>query len=172
MGLRVQRQSDCAQIGPRPLFRHQKIRGCAQFAAQTRHFGELHSAEIKDFALCLDRRGFSRVGLVLRAFGELPGLSGSRHPSAIAKQLRRRGRGGSHIAVLLLAACLGGCGGYAAFDPESTSAVSFSGGSSAAPNSGSAAGSSERKEAATLNTLFAGAAQGESDDRAAITPPV
>ena len=50
--------------------------------------------------------------------------------------------------------------------------MSFSGGSSAAPNSGSAAGSSERKEAATLNTLFAGAAQGESDDRAAITPPV
>ena len=108
----------------------------------------------------------------MRAFDELPGLSGSGHPSAIAKQLRRRGRGGSHIAVLLLAACLGGCGGYAAFDPESTSAVSFSGGSSAAPNSGSAAGSSERKEAATLNTLFAGAAQGESDDRAAIAPPV
>jgi hypothetical protein len=68
--------------------------------------------------------------------------------------------------------CLGGCGGYAAFDPESTSAVSFSGGSSAAPNSGSAGGSSERKKAATLNALFAGAAQGESEDRAAITPPV
>jgi len=109
---------------------------------------------------------------VLRAFGELPGLSGSRHPSAIAKQLRRRGRLGSHIAVLLLAACLGGCGGYAAYDPESTSAVSFSGGSSSGPGSGSAVGSSDRREAATLNALFAGAAEGEADGRAATTPPV
>ena len=69
-------------------------------------------------------------------------------------------------------ACLGGCGGYAAFDPESTSAVSFSGGSSAAPNPGSAAGSSDRRDAATLNALFAGAAEGGAGDRAVSTPPV
>ena len=65
-----------------------------------------------------------------------------------------------------------GCGGYAAFDPESTSAVSFSGGPSAAPSAGSAAGSSDRREAATLNAMFAGAAEGEADDRAATTRPV
>jgi fermentation-respiration switch protein FrsA (DUF1100 family) len=74
--------------------------------------------------------------------------------------------------VLLLAACLGGCGGYAAFDPEITSAVSFSGGPSAAPSPGSAAGSSDRRDAATLNTLFAGAVEGGSDDRTANTQPV
>jgi hypothetical protein len=91
----------------------------------------------------------------LRAFGELPGLS--------------RGRVASQIAVLLLAACLGGCGGYAPFDLESTSAVSYSGGSSSAPSPGSAAGSSDRREAATL---FAGAAEGGADDRPAPTPPV
>jgi len=105
---------------------------------------------------------------VLRAFGELPGLSGSRHSSAIAKQHQRCGRVGSHIAIFLLAAYLGGCGGYTSFDPETTSAVSLSGSPSASPSSGSAAGSSGRRDAATLNALFAGAAE----DRAATTPPV
>ena len=109
---------------------------------------------------------------MLRALGELPGLSGSRHPSAIAKQLRRCGRVGPHIAVFLLAACLGGCGGYTSFDPETTSAVSFSGSPSASPSSGSAVGSSDRREAATLNALFAGAAENRAEDRAATTPPV
>ena len=105
---------------------------------------------------------------MLRAFGELPGLSGSRHSSAIAKQHQRCGRVGSHIAIFLLAAYLGGCGGYTSFDPETTSAVSLSGSPSASPSSGSAAGSSGRRDAATLNALFAGAAE----DRAATTPPV
>jgi len=73
---------------------------------------------------------------------------------------------------LLLAACLGGCGGYAAFDPESTSAVASSGGSSATPSSGSGAGSSDPREATTLNALFAGAAEDGADDRPANTPPV
>jgi esterase/lipase len=109
---------------------------------------------------------------LLRAFGELSGSSGSRLPSARAKQLGGRGRVASQIAALLLAACLGGCGGYAAFDPESTSAVSSSGGSSATPSSGAGAGSSDRREAATLNALFAGATEGGADDRPANTPPV
>jgi len=108
----------------------------------------------------------------LRAFCEFPGLSGSRHPSAIAEQLQRCGRVGPHIAVFLLAACLGGCGGYTSFDPETTSAVSFSGSPSASPSSGSAVGSSDRREAVTLNALFAGAAENRAEDRAATTPPV
>jgi LysM repeat protein len=79
---------------------------------------------------------------------------------------------GSPIAVLLLAACLGGCGGYTAFDPESTSAVSFSGGSASAPSPNSAARTSDRREAANLNALFAGAADGGAAGRTAPTPAV
>ena len=79
---------------------------------------------------------------------------------------------GSYVAVLSLAACLAGCGGYTAFDPESTSAVSFSGASSAAPSSGTTASSSDRREAATLDTLFAGAAEGDADNRTAPARPV
>jgi len=105
---------------------------------------------------------------VLRAVGELPGLSGSRQSSAIAKQHQRWGQVGSHIAIFLLAAYLGGCGGYTSFDPETTSAVSLSGSPSASPSSGSAASSSDRRDATTPNALFAGAAE----DRAATAPPV
>jgi esterase/lipase len=96
---------------------------------------------------------------VLRAFG-------------VAKQIGRRRRVVSPIAVLLLAACLGGCGGYTAFDPESTSAVSFSGGSAAAPSQNSTASASDRREAANLDALFAGAADGGAAGRATPTPPV
>lgn len=94
---------------------------------------------------------------MLRAFG-------------VAKQIRRRRRVGSPIAILLLAACLGGCGGYTAFDPESTSAVSF--GSSAAPSPNSAARTLDRREAANLDALFAGAVDGGAAGRAAPTPAV
>lgn len=96
---------------------------------------------------------------MLRAFG-------------VAKQIGRRRRVGSPIAVLLLAACLGGCGGYTAFDPESTSAVSFSGGSSAAPSQNSAASAADRREAANLDTLFAGAADGGAAGRTTPAPQV
>jgi fermentation-respiration switch protein FrsA (DUF1100 family) len=96
---------------------------------------------------------------VLRAFG-------------VAKQIGRRRRVGSPIAVLLLAACLGGCGGYTAFDPESTSADSFSGGSSAAPSQNSAASAADQREAANLDALFAGAADGGAAGRAAPAPQV
>jgi esterase/lipase len=95
----------------------------------------------------------------LRAFG-------------VAKQIRRCRRVGSPIAVLLLAACLGGCGGYTALDPESTSAVSFSGGSAAAPSPNSAARTSDRREAANLDALFAGAADGGAAGPTAPTPAV
>ncbi len=103
---------------------------------------------------------------MLRAFGEWPRVFGSAQASTIARPIRHRGRIAPQIAILLLTACLGGCGGYAGFDPESTSAVTFSGGSSAAPNPGTAAaGASDRREAATLNALFAGAADGGADTR-------
>lgn len=90
---------------------------------------------------------------MLRAFG-------------VAKQIRRRRRVGSPIAILLLAACLGGCGGYTAFDPESTAAVS------AAPSPNSAARTLDRREAANLDALFAGAVDGGAAGRAAPTPAV
>ena len=90
----------------------------------------------------------------------------------VAKQIRRCRRVGSPIAVLLLAACLGGCGGYTALDPESTSAVSFSGGSAAAPSPNSAARTSDRREAANLDALFAGAADGGAAGPTAPTPAV
>src|SRR5215472_4165079 len=70
-----------------------------------------------------------------------------------------------HIAVALLAATLGGCSGYATFDPESTSAASFSS-ASTNHNPASAAGAADKKDAATLNALFASATQGRSDDTA------
>jgi pimeloyl-ACP methyl ester carboxylesterase len=111
---------------------------------------------------------------LLRVFGELSGggCFGRRHCSAVAVQIRSRRRVAvsSYIAVLLLAAGLTGCGGYSAFDPESTSAVSFSGGSSSVPRPGPAVAPSDRRDAATLDTLFAGAAQDRTDDGTAIRP--
>jgi fermentation-respiration switch protein FrsA (DUF1100 family) len=110
---------------------------------------------------------------VLREFGELPGVSRSE------PQYRSRGRisFNSPLPGLLLAACLsaslGGCGGgYTTFDPDSTSAVSFSGGSAAAPASNSAASSSDRRDAATLNALFAGDAAVRADDGAVTRPTI
>jgi hypothetical protein len=77
-----------------------------------------------------------------------------------------------YIAVALLAATLGGCSGYATFDPESTSATFFSS-TSTNHNPASVAGAAGKKDAATLNALFAsatqgpiqGPTQGRSDDR-------
>ncbi len=90
------------------------------------------------------------------------------HSGLVAGQTRRRWHLRSQIAVFMFAGCVAGCGGYANFDPESTSAVSFSGGLASGPRSGSA--SSDRSDAATLNSLFAGAA--EADDHAAKARPV
>ena len=70
----------------------------------------------------------------------------------------------AHIAVLLLAVCLGGCGGYTMFDPESTGGLSYSGAAGNAQNPRPTTGSTDRRDAAALNTLFASAA----DDRAAL----
>ena len=106
----------------------------------------------------------------MRAFCDFPAMKWPGVLFAAAGPSRSCGRPGAKapLAALLLAACLGGCGGYSSFDPESTSAVSFSGGAAAAPSPRSAA--SDRRESATLDTLFAGAAEG-SDDRTAATRP-
>ena len=85
---------------------------------------------------------------------------------------RIRGRIAPAIAVLLLAAWLGGCGGYSAFDPESTSAVSFTGSSSGAPRPSVAIGSADRTETANVRTVFAGTDDGGAGERAVPTPPV
>jgi hypothetical protein len=71
----------------------------------------------------------------------------------------------AHIAVLLLAVCLGGCGAYTMFDPESTGGLSYSGASATAQSPRPATGSADKRDAATLNAVFASA--GQSDDRAA-----
>ena len=111
---------------------------------------------------------------MLRKFGKLLGVSrpGPRERFGAARPPRRCGRIGlnSHFAVLMLAACLGGCGGYAAFDPETTSAVSFSGGSATAPAPNSAGSASDRRDAATLDALFAGTTADRSGE-AAVTRP-
>ena len=53
-----------AQIGPRSRFRHEKIRRRAQFAARRRGItGNVIRRKLRILALCLDRRGASRVGL-------------------------------------------------------------------------------------------------------------
>jgi hypothetical protein len=66
-----------------------------------------------------------------------------------------------HVAIWLLAAGLGGCSGYAVFDPESTGTSSFS--SASGTHAGSPAAAADKKDASTLNTLFASAAQGQPD---------
>ncbi len=65
-----------------------------------------------------------------------------------------------------LCASLSGCSGYPALDPDSTSAVSLSGGSA----SNSAGTSSDRRDAANLNALFAGSTADRADDAAATRP--
>ena len=109
--------------------------------------------------------------VLLRAFIELSALMLCGRRAAPMRWGRRRPHLRSQIAVFLLAGCLAGCGGYTGFDPESTSAVSFSGGA-AATKSGPAASSSDRRDAATLNTLFAGATETSGGDRAASAGPV
>jgi len=98
-------------------------------------------------------------------FGDLPAVR--RPGAACAAANRIRGRiGVRHFAALLLAACLGGCGGYN-FDPESTSTASFSGGGASAHTSTS----SDRRDSATLDTLFAGAADGTDNQPASTAQP-
>ena len=139
-----------------------------------RRFRQLCSREIKDFAVCCETVGWWGAFL-LRAWVKFSAIRrvGPRHWAAIARRSRGRRHLRSQIALVALAACLGGCGGYAAFDPESTSAVPLSGGAATAPNAASATTAAERRDAATLDTLFAGAADAASDEHAANTrPPV
>lgn len=102
----------------------------------------------------------------MREFAELPGVSRSGPRYRSCGRISRN----SHPAVLLLVACLcaslGGCSGYPALDPDSTSAVSFSGGS----GSNSAGASSDRRDAVSLNALFAGSTADRAEDAAATRP--
>jgi hypothetical protein len=81
---------------------------------------------------------------------------------------RMRSVRGVHVAILLLAANLGGCSGYSVFDPESTGTSSFS--SASGTNTASPAGAADKREASTLNTLFASGAQGSPQDQPAAKP--
>jgi fermentation-respiration switch protein FrsA (DUF1100 family) len=64
----------------------------------------------------------------------------------------------THIAVLLVAACLGGCGGYATFGPGSTGTLSS--GASATSEAAAPANSADQRLGATPDMMLAGAAQG------------
>ncbi len=78
-----------------------------------------------------------------------------------------------HLAVLLLAAALSGCGGYALFDPDTTASFGSSGSSPAwlkntgqssatdadASNSALRSGPSKKSDSTALNSLFVRAAQ-------------
>ena len=76
----------------------------------------------------------------------------------------------NHIVVLLLAACLAGCGSYAMFAPETTAAFTSPGKQTSASDStapettGSIAAPAEKSDTAALNSLFARAAAGKLDD--------
>jgi hypothetical protein len=79
---------------------------------------------------------------------------------------RRRMVHRSHIMVLLIAACLGGCSGSVAFDsalpPSSVPAAGGGGGSPVA--------SADQSEGARLSTLFAQSAQSRPDEAIATQP--
>src|SRR5262249_28401960 len=154
------RRSDRPQIRLGPLFRHQNSANTSNSRPTSGIPGPLLAGNL----------GFLRSsetghegGAVLREFGGLTGVSRSwpREGSRVRNGMNLL------LPVFLLAACLGGCGGYTALDPDSTSAISFSGGSTAAPVSSSP---SDRRDAATLNALFAGSAADRADD-AAVTRP-
>jgi hypothetical protein len=77
-----------------------------------------------------------------------------------------------HIAVLLVATCLTGCGGYAMFDPETTGAFTSSGKQAAwlkgnDQNSTDADSGAAKSDTAAMTSLFARAAE----DKAANAPP-
>jgi LysM repeat protein len=62
----------------------------------------------------------------------------------------------THIAVLLLAACLAGCGSYSLLDPQTTASFSPPQSGQTTPTT-----SSDRGNATALNSLFARAADGK-----------
>jgi pimeloyl-ACP methyl ester carboxylesterase len=69
------------------------------------------------------------------------------------------------IAILLIAACLAGCSGYAMLDPETTASFTGSKTTTAAP-----AASSDKTDTVALNSLFARASAGKLND-APQSPP-
>jgi hypothetical protein len=73
----------------------------------------------------------------------------------------------AHIAVLLIAACLAGCGGYALLDPEPMGTGSTPGTSQSTPSA-----AADRANAAALNSLFARAAEPKPADPAPAPPAI
>jgi LysM repeat protein len=72
----------------------------------------------------------------------------------------------SHVIVLMIAACLGGCSaytGYAAFDPDNTSALPSTSAPAGGQGSGSQHASASQTDGVRLNSLFTQAARGQSD---------
>ncbi len=86
----------------------------------------------------------------------------------------------THIAVLLIAACLAGCGSYSLFDPETTASLGSSSTQAkwtktAAPSSPTDTTSSatgDKSDAAALNSLFARASEGKLNEAADPPAPV
>jgi fermentation-respiration switch protein FrsA (DUF1100 family) len=88
----------------------------------------------------------------------------------------------SHIVILLLAACLGGCGGYASYygvDQATTSALPPASVAAGDQEGRSQSGSANQADAVRLNAVMTGTPQGSSDgssdgppDGSAPTPPV
>jgi len=71
----------------------------------------------------------------------------------------------THIAILLIAACLTGCGGYAMLDPQTTASFTTPKTTTAAP-----AASSDKTDTVALNSLFARASAGKLNDAPASPP--
>jgi fermentation-respiration switch protein FrsA (DUF1100 family) len=86
----------------------------------------------------------------------------------------------THIAVLLIAACLAGCGSYSLFDPETSASFGASGKqadwtkTAAPPAAGdtTAAATTDKNDAAALNSLFARASDGKLNEPASPADPV
>jgi hypothetical protein len=82
----------------------------------------------------------------------------------------------SHIVVLLLAACLAGCGSYAMLAPDTTAAFispgkqTFASDSAAPEKTGSISTPADKSDTAALNSLFARAAEGKLNDPPAAKP--
>jgi hypothetical protein len=129
-----------------------------------------YSGEIKNFAVFFRRDGIMGLSFP-NAFRDqravrLPGPLRRSTPVRKTRSQRRMVQR-SHIAVLVLAACLGGCGGYAGYfgvDQDATSAVPPA---SVVAGDGQSAGSqlasANQTDTVRLNELVSRTAQGSSD---------
>ncbi|HYA04514.1 MAG TPA: hypothetical protein VEF90_01380, partial [Xanthobacteraceae bacterium] len=75
-----------------------------------------------------------------------------------------------HIAALLLAGCLAGCGSYAMIEPDTGAGFTSSGkqpqwtNGAAAETTGAISSPTDKADGVALNSLFARAAAGKLDD--------